>query len=446
VLALIALSCTAFDAAAQVDVDMNVSGIGSAGYAPFSAGGGPYPFSNFGVSANGSLGGANIDVSVASSTRFAFPSFNNGDVLQPGTSSLAVALSPQWSGSVSATSSLTANVAFQYNLGPWSGSDSIFSQNLGTSASGSIANAGGALSSNSVSNSASGTVWNYHLGLDAGVGSASAGITVGDTYRSGANYSPSAQYGVTTWVSTDRGGAPVGATASTQSGGGSVDSTVLAPTGIGSGTQVYLHYEPSIAFDMPVTPTSDVSLPITGNLHGEAFGETVFDYNFPLGNLFDLALSYDPWDVAIDWFSGWNYVVPAMWESHLVNGVCLDPELNCNMLVVDGLPFLAQSSGFSDSGPFDPTGLLARGGWNPTVNDSRPVPPICDPASGVCYASNDPDMPLGGPVTIGHSIQQVGGGSVPAPAPLALLLAGWVAMVAVPRRFRRAPGTAMPAP
>ncbi|HZT71716.1 MAG TPA: hypothetical protein VFC10_18445 [Terriglobia bacterium] len=172
-------------ARAQETMTVGTGATGYASYDPFTTGGGPYPFSNFGVQANGSLGGTNLNLTLGGSTSFTLPTFTNGQVLVPTVSNLNIGYAPGWTRSLSTTSNFSASASFVYNVGPFNGSDSLFNQNLTASATGNLAN-GGMLTASSASATQSGDLFKFGYSASAVVASASASLVVGANYQNGA--------------------------------------------------------------------------------------------------------------------------------------------------------------------------------------------------------------------------------------------------------------------
>lgn len=425
-------------ASAQNNITVDTNASGWATYDALNAGVGPSLFSNFGVRADASVGGPTVNVGISGGTTFSFPDFTNGQILVPTISTVNVGLTPTWGGSISSDSSFSASVKFHYDIGPFSGDKDIFSQSLGAPASDNLAS-GNVLSSGTASDSASGNLYTFSLGEDAVAASASASINVGVKYTNSVKYDPNAQYGITSWVSKTKGGGPIGlGTKQTPASGGSLDPGIFNPGGFSTGDQVYLEFEPSVQFDMPVTPYTDLSLPITGRLYAEALGETLADITFPSVSPFDLPLDYDPWDVNVLWNSDSAFGIPVKYESetNIGDGTCLHPEINCSVFVVDGQIFTFTPTGFNDSGPNNLTAGGVWGNWNSAANGGGPLPQACDVATGKCYDSTDPNMPIGR-FTVVSSVTQVGSNNAPEPGSLALLGIGIVGMFAGTRGRNR---------
>ncbi|MGH9529171.1 MAG: hypothetical protein ACRD2S_04550 [Terriglobales bacterium] len=413
---------------AQTTFDVNTNGTAYADYDPLTASAGPFPASNFGVSANASLGGTDVNLALGGSTSFLFPGFTDNQILVPTISTVNVGYTPGWTGSLTSTSDFSTSATFHASVGPFSTTDNLFSQNLTAVASSSIAS-GGVITSGAASGTASGNVFTYTYTASAVFASASAGISVGANYQNQINWNHNTQYGVYSWLSTAPNQAPTSAPQFTSVNSGALNYTLQNFGGATVGQQLYLNLEPSVLFGMTVTPSSNLSTPITGNLSAEAFGDTLVNYNFPIATPFNLPVSYDDWDVSGQWDPGFALSVPVMEEnaSDLPGVTCTDPNANCVIYVVDGNAFQFQNS-LGLNGPSSLTNGSDTGMWNNELNGAPPLPDACDPATGICYASTDPNMPVG-TATQSSSLMQV-----PEPGGLTLFVMSLIGTVLFGRR------------
>ena len=189
--------------ASYLDETVVTNSSATATYSPATGSAGPYPFSNLGVGASASLG-ADVGANVAGSTVFHFPSINAGQTYT-ATTGFGYNYAPSWSGGVvNAHAGLSANVNFVYNLGPFSGNDSIFSTSVDSYASGAIGG-GSTLTGGSANGLGYGPSYTYTLGESAVLASASVGITVGLNQQAAVSYAPTLEYGYYNWVNTTGG-------------------------------------------------------------------------------------------------------------------------------------------------------------------------------------------------------------------------------------------------
>jgi hypothetical protein len=244
-LAVFVLTATALlstnSAHAQTTLNVNTSGNATATYDPFTANAGPFPSSNFGVAVGASLGGTDVGLNVGGTTSFVLPSFTSGQVLLPKISNFNVGYTPGFTGSLSSTSNFSANATFQYNVGPFSGSDNLFSQNLNATASGNFAS-GGNLVGGNASGSATGSVFQYTYSASAFVASASASLNVGANYQNSVGWNTSAQYGAYSWLSTAKNQGPTTTPEFTSTGSGPLNYSVQDFGNGGKGQQLYYEF------------------------------------------------------------------------------------------------------------------------------------------------------------------------------------------------------------
>jgi hypothetical protein len=428
-LALLAVALFhAASASAQTTLTVGTGGTATATYGGIPANAGPFPASNFGVAASANLGGTSVDLALGGGTNFLFPAFSDGQVLLPNSSNVNVGYTPAWTGSLTSTSNFSLSATFVSNVGPFSSSDNLFSQNLNAVASGNLAS-GGTLAGSNASGTANGSFFNYTYSASAFVASASASINIGANYQNSLNWTPTTQYGVYSWLSTTQNQGPSSTPAFTSVSSGGLNYTVQDFGSFTPGQQLYLNFEPGVTLGMTVTPSSTLSAPITGNLSAEAFGDTLINYTFPIATVFTLPVNYNEWDVNGQWNSSYAYSIPVIEENgQSTAGGCLDPMVNCVEYIVDGNPFSFLTNSFPNSGPSSLTNGFASGSWNPILNGGAILPPACDPASGVCYSSDDPNMPVGS-ATVTSSVTEVI--ATPEPGTLPLFVAGLAGMVFV---------------
>ena len=92
-----------------------------------------------------------------------------------------------------------------------------------------------------------------------------------------------------------------------------------------------------------------------------------------------------------------------------------------------GSPILAEQTLLTSSTNTTTT-LGSQGLWTPGANGNPALPNACDPSTGICYASTDPNLPIGpGTVTFTSS-------PVPEPANWTMLIAGFALMGSIVRR------------
>lgn len=390
---------------------------------------GPWPFSNFGVQASDSLG-LLASASTSGSTTFQAPSFTPGEVLAVG-SSVNYAYTPNWiGGSIGSNAGLSASASFNYSIGPFSGSKSIFDATLNTAANGTLGG-GATLTGGTVSGTAVGPSRNFGLTASATLASASVGVNVGVNLNTTLSYAPTVQYGYYEWVNTTGGYSA--SDALTWHGVSSGPLNINLAQGLAGQAHAatfYLNFAPAVLVDMPITPTSSVTLPVSGNLNVSVFGQTLVDKSIPLGSLTAYTENYQTWDNSLD-FTGKYYSVELT-----THQTCP----NCANYTVDGSSPLSATKlnppGGGGSGGL--TGGSGSGSWDGSFSLTPMVPGVCDPATGQCYASNDPNLPVGSGATLTTTDTPV-----PLPGTLGLLTVACALLMATrwlsPRRLRQAP-------
>jgi hypothetical protein len=406
---------------AQTTINVGTAASGSASYNPFSASGGPFPFSNFGVQAGANLGGTNVNLNLGGLTSFLLPQFTNGQVLAPAGTGGAVGYTPGWTGSIAASSTLAANATFVYNIGPFSGSNNIYNQNLTNSLGGNLAS-GGALVSGSSFNTANGNLFNFGYTAGAPFASASATINVGLQYQSGLTWNSATSYGVNSWISTAPGGGVAGAVTNSSVSSGGLNYKLPDATGLSNGEQVYLNLQPTVSLGMTIDPSSAIATPISGNLNVQAFGDTIANYNFPIATPFTLPINYSSWDASATFDASGVLSIPVIYQQIFTGRSCV---INCSDFVVDDPTFTYQVPTLGNGGLNNLVGGALSGGWNPGVNGSGMVPNICDPNNNTCYASNDPNLPVGQGTVMTSDTQVT---STPEPGTLGLFGSGLVVL------------------
>jgi hypothetical protein len=384
---------------------------------------GPFPFSNFGAQANTSLGML-VSASVNGQTSFTFPTFTPGQTFAAGTS-FNYAYTPSWSGgSIGSNAGLSVDASFNYNIAGFSGTDSIFSAALNASTSGNIGGGSTLTGGNVTSPTSYGPTQNFGIGESAIVASASAGVTVGVNLQTTLNYSPAVQYGYYTWVNTTGTYSPSDTLTwhgvSSGNLGITLDNTL--PAQAGSNT-FFVNYAPGVQVDLSVTPNSTVSVPVSGYLEADAFGATIVNETFPIGTFSAYNTNYTAWDDDMDFTGSQESVELTASDTCTGNYIVIVNPQNCESYTVDGSgPILGQKVNLGGGSPSNSTGGGGTGSFDGHFANSPLLPNFCDPSTNQCYASNDPNAPIG-PVTV--TTTNV---ATPEPATLPLLGAGLFAL------------------
>jgi hypothetical protein len=415
------LAGTSLHAQAYLTQTVDTTSLNNAVYDTLNGKAGPFPFSNLGVQATDSLG-LQVAASTSGATTFVFPTYTPGQTFAAN-STLNYAYNPIWSGgSIGSNAGLSANASFNYNIGPFSGSSSIFDTALNTSANGNIGG-GSTLTGGNANGIATGPSYNFGLSESAVFASASAGVNVGLNLQTAISYTPTVQYGYYSWVNTT---------------GGYSSSDVATFNGVSSGpltynfnsnlaaqagsTTFFVNFAPAVQVDLAVTPTSTVQLPLTGYVDVSAFGDTLASETLPLGTISAYTANYDTWNDDMG-FTG-KYYSLELTESNSC-GVHSDI-FNCPVtFTVDGSgPLLGTKVNLPGGGSSSNlTGGGGIGSWDSNYSNAPLVPGVCDPSTGTCYASNDPNLPIGpGTVTTTDTV------ATPEPSTTLLLVVGLFAI------------------
>lgn len=375
---------------------------------------GPFPFGALGVKASAAFSPGPVDVSVGGGTTFTLPAVAQGSVFNQS-DSLAFGYTPFWTGTVRATSGLSASADLQWNIGPFSGSSNIVKEQVDATASG-LAAFGGAL----LPGSASDTDYTTKYGVSFNFLNpfpipmeASLGATVQGHLTQGLSWSPVAQYGFWSWADTD-GIYDAGDVLSWHGvTGGALEYSfagLAAPA-----DDFFLNFIPGVMLDMPIGFDATFGLDVGGFAQAKVFGATVAQANFPLGTaswqLANTSYLFDPF-----WYASETFSIP------LTGNCTLDPATGQQTCTGYRVP--AQTSKFSQLGPL---------GGGPSGSPYMPAPAFLPSpgftdaiaggfcVGGDCYTGIDDDR-LGDPD--GHPQIDISVKPVPEPASMVLLAGG----------------------
>ncbi|MEO7114296.1 MAG: PEPxxWA-CTERM sorting domain-containing protein [Caldimonas sp.] len=422
---LLASASSAFADGVVQSISTNSLAYGQFGSA--SGGLGPWPFSNFGVQASTNLA-TDVSAGVQGATQFTFPTIQAGDIFHASTSQLDYGYSADWTNAtIGSHSGLSASASFNYDIGPFSGSKSIYDQALNTTSNGNLGT-GATLTGGAANSVAVGDKYGASYGLSAYVASASIGLNVGLDLRNDISYTPTVSYGYYSWINT--GGGLSGADDLTWNGVSSGNLGYLFPSnlsGVAGSSNFYLNFMPAVRMNLSIDGSSTVTVPLDGTLKVEAFGSTLVDASLPLGNLYDNKQTYSTWNDNVEWNNGLFYSL----KLHQDNLDCQrHPSDSCATYTVESQPTFVSQTLLPQDTTHDYRGT-STGGFDPGLGHAPKVPPICDPQTGECWQSDDPNAPIGpGSETFTVS-------SVPEPGSWALMVVGLGLLGTAVRRSRR---------
>jgi hypothetical protein len=391
-----------------------------AAVAPSSHSAGPFPWSDLGITANASVTPGTLNVQTGGSTLFNLTTtFTAGEVLAVG-SPFDLSYNPKWTGSTFSSApagSGNFNSQFVYNLGPFSGSDTILNVPLSVPGSttghlDSSLNAGVgapvAVSQNLFGPGVSATATlkaQVCVIFCATVASASLGFSVGTEIQQNVVASPVVLYGDTVWESTtptySASDHPMFVTGSA----GSIMNTLAVPSGLASGKTFYFNVLPTIITVMPIIDSADVALPASITASWDILGAGGSE-SWPLGNLYQLTaaggFAFDP-----TFYGSEFYSLPLIYTEHCFQIACAAPTLDipsgsgnpvdtpsggipgdtgpcggsliiCSLMVTPG----GTNGGYGDVPtnplfPSDlcaPVGVAAAGQCNKVISNLTPVP------------------------------------------------------------------------
>ena len=212
---------------------------------------------------------------VRGSTQFTFPTINFGDVFRANTSQLSYGYAADWiDATIGSHSGLSASASFNYDIGPFSGSKSIYDQALNTTSNGNLG-AGSTLTAGIANSQAVGDKYGASYGLSAHVASASVGLNVGVNLQNHISYTPTVEYGYYSRVNT--GGSLTSADTLSWTGVTSGSLDYLFPSNIASSVgseNFFLNFMPAVRMDLTIDGSSTVVIPLDGTFTAEAFGDT----------------------------------------------------------------------------------------------------------------------------------------------------------------------------
>jgi hypothetical protein len=299
-----------------------------------SQSGGPYPWSDLGITANANVTPGTLDVQTGGSTAFKLTTpFTAGEKLAFG-DPFNVAYTPGWTGQFSSAPAASGGFSsqFVYNLGPFSGSANILNAPLSVpgSTTGHLSSSLNSVVSPpvAVAENIGGPGVSFTATLKAQgcfivcvtVASASLGFNVGTQIQQSILAQPLIQYGDIVWESTTPTYSAADHPTFMPGSGGSVMNTLAAPSGLANGQEFYFNVLPAVQLIMPVVDTADVAVPASITASWDIFGFGGSE-TWPLGDLYELggagAFDFDPEFYGSEFFS-----LPLIYEMNCIATEC----------------------------------------------------------------------------------------------------------------------------
>jgi hypothetical protein len=305
----------------------------TANYTGTAQTGGPFPWTDLGITATAGVAPGTLNVGTGGSTGFDLANAPvAGQVLGYNTK-FDVNYTAAWTGSMAAgPASGSVNSSLVYNIGPLSGSDTLL--NLPVSAGGtSTADLSGALNAgNGTTVSASGNgsgpsaTPSYTVSAQAcafvcvTLASASVGVNIGTQLNQTASVTPTVTYGDLVWVSTSPG---YSASATAQefiasSGGTIVNnmgnlSNLANLLGVTPGETFYYNMLPEVQVQMQLSGDAQIALPtsITASYNVFGIGGST---NIPVGNLYSLDTGNESVDFDATFHDDDYYSIPVVYD------------------------------------------------------------------------------------------------------------------------------------
>ena len=295
--------------------------------------GGPFPWTDLGITATADVAPGTLNVGTGGSSSFDLGNAPvAGQVLGYNTK-FDVNYSAGWTGSVAAgPASGNVNSSLVYNIGPLSGSQSLL--NLPVSAGGtSTADLSGALNAGTgttVSASGSGTGPSanptYTLNAQAcavvcvTLASASVGVNIGTQISQAASVTPTVTYGDSVWASTS----PKYSTTATiqefipSSGGTIVNnmgniSNLANSLGVTPGQTFYYNMLPEVQVQLQLSGQAQLNLPTSITASYSVFG-IGGSTSIPLGNLYSLDTGTQSVGVDATFHDSAFYSIPLVYD------------------------------------------------------------------------------------------------------------------------------------
>lgn len=297
----------------------------TATYSTTTQTGGPFPWSDLGITATATVTPGVLNLTTGGATTFTLNStVTGGESFVPGSSVLNLGYTPGWNGSFNSTPPANGSLSsqFVYNIGPINGSQNLLNVPL------SISSAAGDLGSSlnngtptSTSPSQSGPSVSQGFGVQAQtcliecvtIASASLSFSVGTQVQQTITTIPTITYGDLVWESITPSYSSSDLVVPIFGSAGNVQTPFLNPEvalpGLADGQTFYYNFLPFVELDMPVTNSASVSLPASISASYDIFGVVSGSRSFPLGDLYDLNTGDEDFDFDPTFYSNQFYSI-----------------------------------------------------------------------------------------------------------------------------------------
>jgi hypothetical protein len=270
--------------------------------------GGPFPWSDLGVTATAVVAPGQLNVATGGATSFNLTNAPTAGQVLGFNTKFDVTYSAAWAGSMAAgDASGGVNSNFVYNIGPLSGSQTLLNLPVSTGSTSSVDISGALNAGNGTTVNASGNGTGpsanptYTLAAQGcaivcvTVASASVGINIGTAVNQTASVTPTVTYGDLVWASTSpkystgtvfQEFIPSGSGGTIVNNMGNI-SNLANILGITPGQTFYYNMLPEVQVQMQASGEAQLNLPASITASYEVFG-IGGSTDFPLGNLYSI--------------------------------------------------------------------------------------------------------------------------------------------------------------
>jgi hypothetical protein len=360
----------------------------TATYGTTSQNAGPFPWSDLGITASANVTPGTLNVTTGGSTKYKLDTtVSSGESFVAGSTVLNLGYTPSFTGTFTSGPAATGGLAssFVYNIGPFSGSDSLLNVPLSTgSDTGHLASSlDNGLGVVSASQNVAGPGISAGVGVQAQacfivcvtVASASVSFNVGSQIQQSVAALPTVVYGDLVWESTTQTYSSSDKFTFVAGAGGNIANTFSAPPaslGLTSGQTFYYNFLPVVEVNMPVINDAQVDVPASISASYDIFGFGGSE-TWPLGDLYALNTGAETFD--------------------------FDPTFNASNFYSIPLEYQGPSCPIAGVACFPATYTTPSGGGGSTVNTPGSGVPGDSGPCGATLTGCDVNVP-GGPGTV----------------------------------------------